>query len=626
MKLQLRSLRLPLRGMVAGREAAFLSVLTALALSVGSGVAETAPAARWPRASGNMTLLVLADGAAREERLVLDRAVLSALDHFGMPFQVLDLAEGTLTADVLLSHSALVLGQGGLGHRLSGKDVAAIAEAIETGVGLVSFDGMLSDYPAAYHRISGVQSPVARQTASVRIACNTHPITRMHDLDRKHQALRPVPFSDVGRLSRGEILLRTEEDLPAVFATSLGKGRIVQFTLSSQFWLPQYFGHVHGLDGLFWRSIAWAARKPFVMMAMPPFVTARIDDASGSGSRYLVSKDSAAASFRYIDGLNRFGYLPNVGLFTDDITSEDGKIIKQKFVLGQAEFSAHAWTNERHIYNQRILNKPGASPVEFSPAELRQAFAKLDGQFAAWGIKPSRTVNSHFFNPGLNSLPFLKQRGETFLMFAGRFGRSYSDPAAYAWNPKPYGDPGFTCDYMPDDPEFFNVEAHPYVVRPDGRISDGDIDCLWGNTTFGKEHPTNDLDAAARKGAHEIRLGLDALFFGCLFTHEQRIAALTVSQWEKVLADIDKATSKCERIFKSYDYISQYAKSRYDAKITDASHDPGSGRTRVRVAGKSTLPLNLYLFAAEGLEYQFQQIPAFQGEQSIVAASTPQRR
>ena len=323
----------------------------------------------------------------------------------------------------------------------------------------------------------------------------------------------------------------------------LGKGRIVQFTLSSEFWLPEYFGHVHGLDGVFWRSVAWAARKPFVMMAMPPFVTTRIDDASGSGSRYLVNKDSAAASFRYIDALNRFGYIPNVGLFTDDITPEDGKIIKQKFDRGLAEFSAHAWTNERHIYNQRILDKSGASPVEFSAAELREAFAKLDGQFATWGIKPSRTVNSHFFNPGINSLPFLKQRGETFLMFAGRFGRSYSDPTAYAWNPKPYGDPGFTCDYMPDDPEFFNVEAHPYVVAPDGRISDADIDCLWGNTTFGKEHPTNDLDAAARKGANEIRLGLDSLFFGCLFTHEQRIAVLTVSQWEKVLADIDKMTS-----------------------------------------------------------------------------------
>lgn len=597
-----------------------VSILTALAVLVlpaVSSAAETHRVAQWTRSSGNMTLLVVADSSAREERLLLDKTLLSALDHFGMPFQVLDLAADTLTSEVLLSHSALVLAQGGLGHRLSEKHVAAIKEAVEEGVGLVSFDGLLSDYPAAYHKLLGVPSPAAAQTAALRIANNTHPITRASAPDQRHRLRRPVAFTAVSRIPHGDILLQTEQDLPAAFALSLGQGRVVQFTLSPEFWLPEYFGHVHGLDGVFWRSIVWVARKPFVMTSMPPFVTARIDDASGSGSRYLVNQDSAAASFRYIDTLNRFGYIPNVGLFTDDITPEDGKVIKQKFDRKLAEFSAHAWTNERHIYNERILNKPGASPVEFSAGELQQAFAKLDGQFDSWGIKPSRTVNSHFFNPGITSLPFLKQRGETFLMFAGRFGRSYSDPTAYAWNPKPYGDPGFTCDYMPDDPAFFNVEAHQYVVAPDGRISDGDIDCLWGNTTFGKEHATNDLGAAARKGAKGVCLGLDSLFFGCLFTHEQRIAVLTVSQWEQVVADVDKLTANSTRIFKSYDYISQYAKSRYDTKITDASHDPGSGRVRVKVTGKALLPLSLYLFAAEGMEYQFKEIPAFQGEQTV---------
>jgi hypothetical protein len=463
----------------------------------------------------------------------------------------------------------------------------------------------------------GVQSPTSARAAAIRIACNTHPVTRTYDADETFRLVRPVASTALSRSPRGEILVRTDQGLPAVLAVAEGKGRIVQFTLSPRFWLPEHFGHVHGLDGLFWRSIAWAARRPFVMMAMPPFVTARIDDASGSGSAYLVGKDSAAASFRYIDGLNKFHYLPNVGLFTDDITREDGKILKEKYDRRLAEFSAHAWTNERHIYNQRILNNSAASPVEFSEAELRRAFAKLDGQFAAWGVTPSRTVNSHFFNPGVNSLPFLKQRGETFLMFAGKFGRSYSDPTAYTWNPKPYGDPGFTIDYMPDDPAFFSVEAHPYTVAPDGRISDADIDILWGNTTFGKESPRNNLSGAARKGVWEIRLGLDALFFGCLFTHEQRIARVTVAEWEEVLSEIDRATSKWDRIFKSYDTIAAYAKSRYDTKLTEANWKPETGRIRIRVAGESTVPLSLYVFARDGLEYRFKEIPTFRGQRSV---------
>ncbi len=264
--------------------------------------------------------------------------------------------------------------------------------------------------------------------------------------------------------------------------------------------------------------------------------------------------------------------------------------------------------------------------MEFSTAELEQAFARLDGQFASWGIKPSRTVNSHFFNPGINSLPFLKQRGETFLMFAGRFGKGYSDPAAYAWNPKPYGDPGFTCDYMPDDADFFNVEAHPYVVKPDGRISDADIDCLWGNTTFGKEHPTNDLEAAAKKGANEIRLGLDALFPRLLVHARAANRRLNSQRVGKGAGDIDKLTSRFDRIFVSYDAVSEYAKNRYDTKITQASHDPASGRVRVSATGKAALPLSLYLFAGEGLEYRVEQIPAFQASRPLFSTSSGRPR
>ncbi len=58
-------------------------------------------------------------------------------------------------------------------------------------------------------------------------------------------------------------------------------------------------------------------------------------------------------------------------------------------------------------------------------------------------------------------------------------------------------------------------------------------------------------------------------------------------------------------------------RNRYDTKITQASHDPASGRVRVSTTGKAALPLSLYLFAGEGLEYRVEQIPAFQGEQTV---------
>jgi hypothetical protein len=562
--------------------------------------------------------LVVVDSSAEGSRVSLDKSLFSALEHFGMPFQVLDLHSQALSVNMLRSHPAVIMGQNGLGKSLSVQAIEAIKDAVDKGVGLVNLDGMLSLYPAAYRKMLGVQGEKTAHTSSVRITRHGHPITRLYDPDCTYQLRKPVEVSSIETGPNAEILLIADGNLPAMFAMRLGKGKVVQFTVASDFWLPDYFGHAQGLDGLFWRSIAWAARKPFVMMAMPPFVTARVDDASGSGSQFLVNSRSAAIRFRYIDTLNQFGYTPNVGLFTDDIPETDGKIIKEKYAKGLAEFSPHAFTEGKFIYIDRVSQGTGYRMVEYDPAQLQEHFAKLDKQFAGWGVKPSKTVNSHCFNPGLGALPFLQERGETFVMFAGKFGKDYADSAAYRWNPRPYGHPGFTFDYLPDHPEFFNVEAHPYTVSAEGKISDADIDILYGNTVFRKEAAATRIEAAARKGARGISLGLDGLFFGCLFTHEQRIASLRVDEWEAILRSIDKRTAKYPRIFKSYDYIAEYAKSRYDTKITQATYDSVSREIRLKLNGRSRLPLTVYLFGEEGPEYRFKEIPAFAGKREVV--------
>ena len=203
-------------------------------------------------------------------------------------------------------------------------------------------------------------------------------------------------------------------------------------------------------------------------------------------------------------------------------------------------------------------------------------------------------------------------------MFAGEFGKDYYDSTAYGWNPRPYGHPGFTFDYMPDHPEFFNVESHPYTVSADGKISDADIDILYGNTVFGKEATATRVEAAVRKGVEGIRLGLDGLFFGCLFTHEQRIASLRGDEWETILRSIDQRTSKYPRLFRRYDYIAEYAKSRYDTRINEATYDSVSHQIRLKLSGNCTLPLKAYVFGEEGLEYRFKEIPVFAGKREVV--------
>ena len=103
-------------------------------------------------------------------------------------------------------------------------------------------------------------------------------------------------------------------------AAGAGKGRIVQFLVSPRMWDAEYLGHFQGLDGLLWRSIAWAARKPFAMLVFPPFVAFRVDDANGSANLFGKRPDSANRGFGYLYALHEHGYIPNVGLFVDDIS------------------------------------------------------------------------------------------------------------------------------------------------------------------------------------------------------------------------------------------------------------------------------------------------------------------
>ena len=114
-----------------------------------------------------------------------------------------------------------------------------------------------------------------------------------------------------------------------------------------------------------------------------------------------------------------------------------------------------------------------------------------------------------------------------------------------------------------------------------------------------------------------ITFGVDSLFFGCLMTHEQRISAMSIEEWEQVLNGIDKLTLKYKKIFKGYDYIAEYARSRYDTKITEANYNFAVNQIRLKLKGKSSLPLKVYVYNDESCQHKFKEIPVFEGETQI---------
>lgn len=554
------------------------------------------------------SVLAIVDSRDGSGFAVARAAVLVALEHFRAPRTIADLASAGLAPHLDQPPAAIIVGQPGLGDRLSATDADAIRRAVAQGVGLVNLDGKL----AAQH--PGLFEPVIErvgQTACEAAAAVT--TTAEHFIIRNRRVARlpftkPVRTWAVQPLAQADLLLEDDAAVPLVIAGGAGKGRIVHFCCSPELWTFEHLGHCGGLDDVFWRSLVWAARKPFAMMAMPPFVTVRIDDASGSGSIFAISQDSAARRFEYIDELNRHGFIPNVGLFIDDVTDDDGAILNAKSVAKEAQLSPHAFSDPKNIAEFQIYMRHDGT--EYSEDELRENFARVDARFAQWGVIPSRTLNCHFYECGVNALPFIRKRGWMNMMTEVRFGVGYVDERARDWFAKPYGHSGYILDQMPDYPEFFTSLAQ--YERPKGLMEPGGFDFLGGKTVFWGESMHNNIPGAIDHGAAHISRGLDNLVFGTLMTHEQRIASMGVDEWRAILHGLVRELNGYEKIFVSYDEVSEYARARHAVDLARATYREGDGTLECAIAGEVDRELMVHVFTEEDGEIvrTFHRLPA----------------
>jgi len=552
------------------------------------------------------SVVALVNSSHLPEYRVAQAAVLAALEHFRTPRRVVDLASDKLEAHLDIAPAAIVIGQPGLAAKLSAADIESIRRSVRSGVGLVNLDGELAArHP---HLFEPVLEPTGKEPFDAAAAVTT---TAEHFIIATRRTPR-LPFTNTVRswlvkpAPDASLLLEDDGGAPLLIAGAADAGRIVHFCCQPQLWTFDYLGHGCGLDDVFWRSLVWAARKPFAMLAMPPFVTARIDDASGSASIFAKCRDSAALRFEYIDELNRHGFLPNVGLFIDDITAQDGAILHAKWAAKEAQFSPHAFSDPRNIAEFQIYMRHDGA--EYSEKELRDNFARVDEKFASWRVIPSRTLNCHFYEAGVNAVPFFRERGWSYMMTEIRFGQGYRAPEARAWLPKPYGHFGYILDEMPEYPEFYDVVSH---YNPSAGLAGG-VDFLGGKTVFWREAMQNNLPAATEHGAAMVTRGLDNLTFGVLMTHEQRIASLGLDEWRAVLHGIMRELEGQEKIFAPYDEISEYAQARHGLDVARATFRQGDGALECALAGEVDRELLLHVFTEEEGEVvrTFHRLPA----------------
>lgn len=106
----------------------------------------------------NMSLLCVADSSRRAEYGNLHEAMGSALDFFGMHYEVFDLARDQPSLELLRDDSAMLIAQEHLGQSLSEEDVQSIIDALGEGVGPVCLDRDIHQYKDPLKQALGLKT------------------------------------------------------------------------------------------------------------------------------------------------------------------------------------------------------------------------------------------------------------------------------------------------------------------------------------------------------------------------------------------------------------------------------------------------------------------------------------
>lgn len=569
-------------------------------------------------AEGNRAIVFVTNDVDEAAAAVFRMALLPALNHFGIPYRIADVV-GLAQAGGLGEAAAIVLAHDGVAASLTEESWRSIVSAAESGVGVVSFDGRLWKADPEVQRFFGADGGM--QEALVEAVCiaeQDHYITDMQHPGHAHKLLRPVEASLPERTVSEAVPLAGNEAgqtlAAAISGGESGDGRLGErraaLYVSPALWLRQHFGHASGLDDLLWRMLIWAARKPFATLMMPPFVVCRVDDAIGSYDR-----------FDYVRVLNEFNWIPNIGLFVDDIEDETAKRIKFYYDRGLAEFSAHSFHELGEPYPDQIYLQHDGQ--EYAFAELKDHFERLDRFYKRVGIAPSRTVNIHYDELGLNSLPFLLSRNQTFMMGLIPAGvRWYAN--SYSWEPYPYGHQGFNYGPLDPDHRFWNAVAHHLgsYKTPDTGMGVGEF--LGGCTPFNGENDKADIGRAIERGVAALKLGVSSGFFGTLMTHEQRIMALAPDEWRAIIEGIHRGLEGWTLLYRTYDEISQYCKDKARTRIALADYDASAGRFSVRLEGTAEYGVSYHLYRDEGEKVASELVQAapFAGQLLCVASAS----
>jgi hypothetical protein len=216
------------------------------------------------------------------------------LEHLQVPYDLVDVA--TQSPPLLADRQLIISAHRGL--NLSSAWRSAIASAVSGGVGFVNLDsdtsvGFQSHIQSIFGATgsaSGTPGLAIAVPAAVQIGGSSRhfiadlqqhfagdpPGDIVYDFHVDAGGVLRTVTSTVLTGATGTVIARIGAD-PLIVTSTYGAGRAVHFG-TLDYLRADRFGFLMGVDDLFWRSLIWAARKPFVVRGYPRLWSVQMDD------------------------------------------------------------------------------------------------------------------------------------------------------------------------------------------------------------------------------------------------------------------------------------------------------------------------------------------------------------
>ncbi len=288
------------------------------------------------------------------------------LDHVQVPYDVIDTAT---TAPPDLSRCPLIIA-GHSGLALSPAWQNAIMTAVGAGVGFVNLDADPAVGSQAHMQsLFGAGGAVnGTPASSISIPANVLPGgTDAHFIAGWQRKFRGDPAGDiiypfhpgsnnvlqtvtatVLSGATGTVVARLGT-APLILARATGAGRAVHLG-TYRYLKADRFGFVQGVDDLFWRSLVWAARKPFVLRGYPRFWSVQMDDTMpGWGVRVRDMYDASLTGLPSASGTGGAWKVTGY-VFTSNLppgSSERASVIAD-IQAGRLQVSPHSFNNVKY--------------------------------------------------------------------------------------------------------------------------------------------------------------------------------------------------------------------------------------------------------------------------------------